>query len=87
MVRASSLPRLPNWVNRMSAVPESRVARVPPKKHPMLPALAATVISDSRPATELLYARMMPAQQPPQISDGTCEVHNVNRPSAQVHTD
>jgi hypothetical protein len=29
----------------------------------MFPALAATVMSDSRPATELLYAKMMPAEQ------------------------
>ncbi len=42
--------------------PDSSVAAVPPKKHPTLPMLARTVMSDSRPATELLYARMMPAR-------------------------
>jgi len=42
--------------------PDSSVAAVPPKKQPTLPMLARTVMSDSRPATELLYARMMPAR-------------------------
>ena len=44
------------------SAPDSSVAAVPPKKQPMLPMLARTVMSESRPATELLYARMMPAQ-------------------------
>jgi len=61
IVRASSLPRLPNWVNRMSAAADSRVATVPPRKHPMFPELARMLMSERRPATELLYARMMPA--------------------------
>ncbi len=42
--------------------PDSSVAAVPPRKQPTLPMLARTVMSDSRPATELLYARMMPAR-------------------------
>ena len=45
-----------------ASAPDSSVAAVPPKKQPMLPILARTVMSDSRPATELLYARMMPVQ-------------------------
>lgn len=61
VVKASSLPRLPKDVNATSAAPDSSVATVPPKKQPMLPALAITVRSDSRPATELLYARIIPA--------------------------
>lgn len=61
IVRASSLPRLPNWVKSMSAAADSRVATVPPRKHPMLPELARMLMSERRPATELLYARMMPA--------------------------
>ena len=36
---------------------------MPPKKQPMLPMLARTVMSESRPATELLYARMIPASR------------------------
>ena len=37
-------------------------APAPPKKQPMLPAPRAALTSDSRPATELLYAKTMPAQ-------------------------
>ena len=54
VVRASSLPRLPKDVNMTSARPDSSVATVPPRKHPMLPELARTLMSDRRPATELL---------------------------------
>ena len=60
-VRASSLPRAPKDVNRISAAADSSVATVPPRKQPMLPELARTLMSDRRPATELLYARMIPA--------------------------
>ena len=54
VVRASSLPRLPNEVNMTSARPDSSVATVPPRKQPMLPELARTLMSERRPATELL---------------------------------
>ena len=50
------------YLRRVGA-PESSVAAVPPKKQPMLPMLARTVMSESRPATELLYARMIPASR------------------------
>ena len=57
----SSRPSSPKREKATRARPDSRVAAVPPKKQPMLPEPCAVVMSDRRPATLLLYARMMPA--------------------------
>ena len=58
---ASSLPRDPNLVKSSRAIPDRMVATVPPRKQPTLPALRCRDMSDRRPATELLYAKMIPA--------------------------
>lgn len=63
------------------SAPDSSVAAVPPKKQPMLPTLARTVMSDSRPATELLYARMMPAHRRSPLEPNTAsKLCNAARP-------
>ncbi len=57
-----SLQNMQTCEKSSSSVAASSAAPAPPKKQPMLPAPRAALTSDSRPATELLYASTMPAQ-------------------------